>query len=150
LQKLDIEKKKEALEKLNKIKDDISKGVGVEYKGIGYIDGTTNNLKNADKEKKTCFLAVKIDAIANFRKEMGFDREKEKNLHITLGLKNGNDIHFEKTGEITDAKGKVKEETKPISKEANLKYADLFTDDFKEKIILTDINGQPKLKSEKK
>lgn len=71
--------------------------------GLGIIDGSSRtDLREVDKDKKTCFLAVDIPELARFREECGLP---EKDFHITLGIE-VNDIHMKVIG--------VSEKGKPI------------------------------------
>lgn len=89
--------------------------------GLGIIDGSSReDLREVDRDKKVCFLAVDIPELKKFREECGLP---EKDFHITLGFE-VNDIHMQVIG--MNEKGKSV--LAPIEKKAdsNLdKYVDL-------------------------
>jgi len=102
----------EQLNTLKSINEKIQKGEGVTIEGIGFIDGAEGeNIRKADKEKKTCFLAVSIPELQEFRTSLDLP---EKDLHVTLGFEKG-DIHMGITGQ--NKKGK--DILSPISKKAD-------------------------------
>jgi len=91
----------EQLQELQDINQQLQSGVGVEMKGIGYIDGSiAEGIRPADKEKKTAFISFSIPALQKFRESIGLP---PKDFHITLGF-NGGDIHMRTVGQ--DDKGK--------------------------------------------
>ena len=84
------------LQELNRIALEIQEGRGIEIKGIGYIDGSQPGMSDADKNKKTTFIAVDIPELQEFRSSLGLT---PKDFHITLGFQGG-DIHMKLTEQI--------------------------------------------------
>ena len=106
----------EQLRELQRISDTIQSEVTV--KGIGIIGkNRVPNLRKADQDKVTCFVAFDIPALNAFRTSVGLP---PKDFHVTLGFVGG-DIHFQVTGEREDGKkrGKMVEITAPIAKKAD-------------------------------
>ncbi|MEO6508436.1 MAG: hypothetical protein ABIO02_00630 [Patescibacteria group bacterium] len=82
----------EQIKRLQQINQDILQGKGVELTGIGFIDGSNaDNMRAADKAKKTSFLTFSIPALQELRNEIGLS---EKDFHVTLGFEGG-DIHMQ-------------------------------------------------------
>lgn len=131
------------LNKLQEINKKIQKGEGVKINGIGLIDGSTDeNIREADKEKKTCFLAIDIPELNEFRASLGL---KEKDFHITLGFETG-DIHMEIAGQNEKGKNIMK----AISKEADPRmanYSELLNLD---EVTFGPLDGQEKQKKKEK
>ncbi len=101
---------------LKRISDAIRQGRGISISGIGYIDGaTTPGMRDADKKKKTAFIALESPAIDAFRANLGLSK---KDLHVTLGFEE-NDIHLQVVGTEMGGKGKPKDITAPIPKKAD-------------------------------
>jgi hypothetical protein len=97
---------------LQEINNEIKQGIGIEINGIGVIDGATaENIRPADREKKTAFLALSLPKLKAFRESLGLP---EKDFHTTLGF-SGGDIHMKVTGK--DEKGK--DLLAPIDKKAD-------------------------------
>ena len=100
------------LDTLHQISKDISRGEGITVAGIGYIDGAiTPGIREADKAKKTSYVAVDIPSLRQFREEMGLP---SKDFHITLGFEGG-DIHAQVIGQ----NDKGEDILVPIPKKAN-------------------------------
>ncbi len=103
------------LEELRAIESELARGEGIEVKGIGFIDGgQTENIRPADRAKKTCFLALGIPRLQAFRRSLGL---REKDFHITLGFVGG-DISMGVVGK--DPKGK--DILRPIPKKADHEF----------------------------
>lgn len=101
------------IEALQRINDDIKKGIGTEMQGLGFIDGSQKEgIRNADKEKKVLYGALNLPALQEFRRSLGL---RKKDFHVTLGFEGG-DIHMQESGE-KDGRGKPI--LKPISKTAD-------------------------------
>jgi len=133
----------EQLNTLKSINEKIQKGEGVTIEGIGFIDGAEgDNIKKADKEKKTCFLAVNIPELQEFRTSLGLP---EKDLHVTLGFEKG-DVHMGVTGQ--NEKGK--DILRPISKKADPSL-DQYTEMLnKDELRFGPLDGQEKQKKQEK
>lgn len=126
---------------LEKISEDVRRGEGIDIKGFGYIDGaTTANLREADKVKKTCFLAFDIPALDTFRTSLGLPK---KDFHVTVGFEGG-DIHMEIRG--VDEKGKAI--LVPISKKADPQY-DSYTSMLPQ-LSFSSLGGQEKQQKKEK
>ena len=125
----------EQIQQLQKISSDIQNGVGVDIKGVGFIDGSTANVREADKDKKVAFLALDIPALQAFRESVGLPK---KDFHVTLGFEGG-DMHMQVAG--LNEKGKPI--LKPISKQASSEFDDNWNS-FKsqEKIEFSGLSGQ--------
>lgn len=123
--------------KLEHISSDIQQGIGIEFKGLGLIDGSTASVREADKVKKACFVAVDIPALQAFRESVGLPA---KDFHITLGFESG-DIHLQVTG--TNEKGKPI--LAPIAKQASPEFNDIW-ESFKagDQIEVSGLTGQKK------
>jgi hypothetical protein len=107
----------EQIAELERISQQVQKGQGIKIRGIGYIDGaSTENLREVDKVKKACFLALEIPELDAFRSSL---RLPKKDFHVTLGFEGG-DIHMAITG--TDEKGKAV--LGHISKKADPRFED--------------------------
>lgn len=144
----------EQLDSLTVINDKLMNGQGVHIDGIGVIDGATRtDIKEADKTKKTSFLAFSSADIQEFRKSIGLP---EKDLHITLGFveqgiddkgnSKGGDIHMKVLGK--DDKGKDK--LAPIDKKADPGLRELFLQEFpKMHIKLGELGGPEKQQKQK-
>ena len=144
----------EQLDKLSAINQKLQSGQGVHIDGMGTIDGATRtDLKDADKPKKTSYIAFSSPDIQEFRKSIGLP---EKDLHITLGFmdqgvdEKGNskrgDIHMKIVGK--DDKGKDK--LAPIDKKSDAALKDLFLQEFpKMHIKLGELGGPDKQQKQK-
>jgi hypothetical protein len=108
----------EQIDELRDISFSLKTGEGVEVTGIGYIDGASHpNLREVDQQKRTCFVALSIPALQNFRTALGLP---EKDFHVTLGFENG-DIH----SEIDTQSENGKKVMVPIGKKANSGFSEL-------------------------
>jgi len=127
----------EQIQQLHEINDGISKGEGIRVSGMGFIDGSKHGgIRDADKNKKTCFLSIDAPALQEFRKSIGLPY---KDFHVTLGFETG-DIHME----IKGKNEKGKDILGPISKKADPafnKYLQSLP-----KIKFTTLSGQEKKK----
>jgi len=102
----------EQIKQLQEINSNIQKGEGININGIGFIDGSKQGgMREIDKTKKACFLAIDAPALQEFRKSLGLP---EKDLHVTLGFEGG-DIHME----IKGKNEKGKDILGPIAKKAD-------------------------------
>jgi len=129
----------EKISELEAIDQMVQRGEGVEIKGIGYVDGATaDGIRPADKEKKTCFLAFDIPALAKFRSSLGLP---SKDFHITLGFVGG-DIHMKVVGQ--DAKGKTL--LGPVPKKADPDFGKYM--DQLPQITFGELDGQEKQKKQ--
>ncbi|MBI3633157.1 MAG: hypothetical protein HY226_02600 [Candidatus Vogelbacteria bacterium] len=143
----------EQLDKLQAISDRLKNGQGVHIDGIGFIDGadtTRTDIREADRTKKTSFLAFSSPDIQEFRKSLGLP---EKDLHITLGFVEpaggvGGDIHMRIVG--VDDKGKPK--PGPIEKKTDPALRDLFLAEFPNMHIKVggEVGGPEKQKKQEK
>ena len=113
------------ISELQEINTQIQKGEGVIVKGIGFIDGTSSQYKmrEADKIKKTAFVALDIPALQNFRSKVGLPK---KDFHVTLGFVNG-DIHMHVIGQepVKSGSPKMKDITFPIPKQADQRFSSI-------------------------
>lgn len=110
---------------LMEIQKEVSQGIGVEVKGIGFIDGATaSGIRESDKEKKTCFIAFDIPRLQAFRASLRTSKDEAlppKDFHLTLGFvkvgeKDEGDIHMCDTGKKKESGGAI---VAPISKKAD-------------------------------
>lgn len=110
---------------LQKISEQIQKGDGVAVKGIGFIDGASSQykLKEADKAKKTAFVAFDVPALQEFREKVGLPK---KDFHITIGFV-GNDIYTHIVGQepVKPGSPKMKDVTALIPKQADQRFASI-------------------------
>jgi hypothetical protein len=87
------------------IERELQNGVGITVTGIGYIDGSQmSNVREADKGKKACFIALDIPRIKNLRHALDLP---EKDLHITLGFED-KDIHLDANKKLIEKKADPK------------------------------------------
>jgi hypothetical protein len=111
--------------KLQQINLDIQKGMGIEVKGVGFIDGASDNkkMREADKTKKTAFIALDIPALQAFRANVGLPA---KDFHVTLGFVGG-DIHMQviRQEPVQPNSPKMKDITAPIAKKADPRFASI-------------------------
>lgn len=104
---------------LQRISTQIQHGEGITVKGVGFIDGASASatVREADKEKKTAFIALDIPALQAFRGKVGLP---PRDFHITLGFV-GADIHMQvlRREPVKSGSPKLKEITAPIPKQAD-------------------------------
>ncbi|MBI3632632.1 MAG: hypothetical protein HY225_04250 [Candidatus Vogelbacteria bacterium] len=142
------------LAELEAINSKLKDGQGIHIDGIGFIDGATQaGIREADKTKKTAFLAFSVVSeegksdIQKFRASLGLP---SKDLHITLGFvesEKGGDIHMQIVGK--DEKGKDKMGS--ISKKADPAFRDLFLHELPNMYIkVGEIGGPEKQKKQEK
>lgn len=132
------------LDELEAVSNEVRGGKGVTVAGIGFIDGSTMpGIRDADKVKKTSFVALDIPRLNDFREKHGLVR---KDFHVTLGFDVG-DIHMQVVGTEPGSKGKMKDILASIPKKADSRF-----DDALEGIELdfAGIDGQEKQKAQEK
>ncbi len=112
----------DTISELERINEQIQKGQGITVKGIGFIDGSSNEyrLRETDAVKKTAFIAFDIPALQEFRTRAGLP---PKDFHVTLGFVGG-DINMRVLREepIKPNSPKMKYITEPIPKKANSRF----------------------------
>jgi|SRR3989344_3302308 len=127
----------EQIQQLQEINRSIQMGEGIWVSGIGFIDGSQQEgIRDADKNKKTCFLSLDAPALQEFRKSVGLPK---KDLHVTLGF-DGGDIHME----IKGKNEKGKDILGPVAKKSNPAF-DKYLQTLPE-IKFTTLSGQEKQK----
>ncbi|MGK5086394.1 hypothetical protein WDW86_02455 [Bdellovibrionota bacterium FG-2] len=132
------------LEELHRISERIQNGEGVIVAGVGCIDGATaSGMREADKLKKTSYIALDIPELNAFREKHGLPK---KDFHVTVGFEVG-DIHMQVVGTEPGPKGKMKDIVAPIEKKADPAFEGLI-----ESVELTfgEIDGQEKQKAAEK
>lgn len=111
-----------SLAELQQISEQIQNGEGVIVKGIGFIDGAASQyqIREADKGKKTAFIALDIPALQEFRSKVGLP---PKDFHVTLGFEGG-DIHMQVVRQepVKPGSPKMKDTTAPIPKQADPRF----------------------------
>lgn len=132
------------LEELWNISEDIQRGEGISAAGIGHIDGATApGMRDADKGKKTSYIALDIPALATFREKHGLPK---KDFHVTIGFEGG-DIHMQVVGTESGPKGKPKDVLAPVSKKADPAFVGLLDS---QELTFGEIDGQEKQKAAEK
>jgi hypothetical protein len=113
----------EQVQELCEISEEVRSGRGVTVRGVGYIDGAQSEflLREADKEKKTAFVALDIPRLQEFRQHIGLP---PRYFHITLGFEGG-DIHMRVTHKEEIKPGKFKDVTEFIPKCADSQFSDI-------------------------
>lgn len=109
----------EKILELEKLNEEIQRGEGVVVRGVGFIDGATLNVRDADKTKRAAFIAIDVPKLQAFRVSIGLP---PKDFHITLGFETA-DLHMQVVG--TNEKGKPILE--PVKKKADSRFDDLLT-----------------------
>lgn len=113
------------LAELQQISAQIQKGEGIVVKGLGFIDGASSQytMREADKVKKTAFVALDIPALQEFRSKVGLPK---KDFHITLGFVGG-DVHMQIIGQepVKPGSPKMKDVTALIPKQADQQFASI-------------------------
>lgn len=132
------------IKELQTISEGIQKGEGITATGVGFIDGaTTPGIREADKGKKTSFIALDIPALNAFREKHGLPK---KDFHVTLGFEGG-DIHMQVVGTEPGPKGKTKDVLAPISKKADPAFEGMLDS---VEVTFGGIDGQEKQKAVEK
>lgn len=132
------------LERLKEVSAQIQRGEGIVVSGVGYIDGATApGIRDADKNKKTSFIALDIPALNELREKHGLSK---KDFHVTLGFEGG-DIHMQVVGTEPGPKGKTKDILAPIEKKSDPVFEGLLDS---VELSFGGINGQEKQKAVEK
>lgn len=109
----------EKIVELEKLNEEIQRGEGVVIRGVGFVDGATLNVRDADKSKRAAFIALDVPKLQAFRTSVGLP---PKDFHVTLGFENA-DLHMQIVG--TNEKGKPV--LGPVEKKADPKFDDLIS-----------------------
>ena len=127
---------------LEKLNEEIQRGEGVVVRGIGFIDGATLNVREADKAKRAAFVAIDAPKLQAFRASIGL---RPKDFHITLGFKTA-DLHMQVVG--MNEKGKPV--LGPVAKKADSRFDDLLPLVESSGMRFGSLSGVAKEKSKKK
>jgi len=107
----------EKIVELERLNEEIQRGEGVVVRGVGFIDGSALNVRDADKAKRAAFVAIDAPKLQAFRASIGLP---PKDFHITLGFETA-DLHMQVVG--TNEKGKPV--LGPVAKKADPRFDDL-------------------------